>query len=790
MKRQAAPGQDLRKIAVYARKSKITESGKSIENQITKCKSCAALKFDADEDDVLTYTDEGLSGYYSDRPQYQQMLNDIQAGKIKAVICYKFDRISRRTLDLLNLVEQLRIKKIAFISCSDDLDTSSRTGKIMMSLLASIAEFERDIIAERIADNMYELAKEGRWLGGTTPTGFYSKKERLVVNGKKTTINHLEPIEEEQAVVREMFRRFFDGRSIQKVVDWAKAQGIPTKNGKRHTRISVKNILENPVYAIADADIWRYFSAFNIPIYAGETDFDGVRGLMVYNKTEQTKELRENSTSIHPEYVKRSERREAADWIISVGQHRGIVSGRDWIRAQSILRENRDRCKRPNEGTESLLSGLIACPLCGKNMYTHREYNRYTEGKPRFLYKCQTHRADRFACTYHDLKGNLLDQFILDAICSMSEEDSPYYHKLLDNAALAREQAGQTECALQRLEKARERMRREIESQTRTLRLASDAIKPMLLQDLERLAAEAEQCEEQRARLLAERSRAQSGLASIENAREIIESFPKLLDTLGYGEKLELVRKVVEKVFVLENEAGGGEVHLFLKGTPVEEYADFFESGPGTQPVCVRGRGSIFNTPGRIGGKAGALIVGKSADRLDKTDGADGDQVILVVGGGVIFLGDVGHQPQIMLDELVAGLRVAGLLSVEAFALLGWGQGLGKRTVSFDMQCEIEQICQRQRDKCGKHDWIASPFYDLSYNYMSPGEGFCLSRIRAGRRNFFGACGGKDYSFKPAVFTPCSKYFCPARNTSSAGASIRMDAASEMPALSTVMLGR
>lgn len=78
----------------------------------------------------------------------------------------------------------------------------------------------------------------------------------------------------------------------------------------------------NPVCALADADIWRYFSAFDVPIYAEERDFDGVHGLMVYNKTEQTKELREGSTSIHSEYVQRSEWKEVTDWIIAVGRHR------------------------------------------------------------------------------------------------------------------------------------------------------------------------------------------------------------------------------------------------------------------------------------------------------------------------------------------------------------------------------------------------------------------------------------------------------------------------------------
>ena len=102
---------DKRKIAIYARKSKLTETGKSVDNQITKCKACAVLRFDATDDDIIIYHDDGKSGFYADRPEYMRMLKDIENNRIRAVICYKFDRISRRTIDLLNLFERLKAKK-------------------------------------------------------------------------------------------------------------------------------------------------------------------------------------------------------------------------------------------------------------------------------------------------------------------------------------------------------------------------------------------------------------------------------------------------------------------------------------------------------------------------------------------------------------------------------------------------------------------------------------------------------------------------------------------------------
>lgn len=494
---------DGRKIAIYARKSKLTETGKSMENQIRRCIRCAEFKFDAGPDEILIYQDEGLSGFYADRPQYLRMLRDIRDDRIRAVICYKFDRISRKTLDLLNLVEQLRQKKIAFISCTDEVDTGSRTGKIMMSLLASIAEFERDIIAERITDNLCELAREGRWLGGTTPTGFVSKKEYMTCGGRRTSVHRLEPVPEEQETVRAIFQQFLERRSVQGVVGWAKENGIRTKNGRAHTRVSIKAILTNPVYAAADGDAFAYFTELGIPVYAEKEAFDGRHGLMAYNKTEQSRELRADSSSASPQYVQRTRRRDSGAWILAIGRHKGTVSGGEWVLTQRILRENRDRFQRPQRKTGALLSGIIVCPGCGKPLYTHRETGRQTGGKPRFLYKCRSKREGKGACGNRPVRGNAADELALDTVCALAGKEERF-RALLKQELLSRAAEGKEE----------------------------------------RESGEAEEAE----------------------AGKLIISFALLAEHFTEQEKAELVRTAVEKAYVLPGEDGAGELHIFLKG--------------------------------------------------------------------------------------------------------------------------------------------------------------------------------------------------------------------------------
>ncbi len=94
--------------------------------------------------------------------------------EFQLVICYRLDRISRNTSDFVNTYEELKEHSVCFRSVSGNIDDTSPMGRTMMMISSVFAQLERDIIAERITDNMYELAKSGRWLGGNPPTGYRS----------------------------------------------------------------------------------------------------------------------------------------------------------------------------------------------------------------------------------------------------------------------------------------------------------------------------------------------------------------------------------------------------------------------------------------------------------------------------------------------------------------------------------------------------------------------------------------------------------------------------------------
>ena len=196
-KKQKYNTEDNRCVAIYARKSRITNKGDSIGVQFKQCEEYAKRELNLDEDyTFLEYEDKGLSGYYSDRPDFQRMLHDIEMGKIRAVVCYKLDRIGRKTSDLLRLLDFLEKHKVDLLICSNNINTASGVSKIFIQIFAVVAEFERDTLTERITDNMMELAKDGRWLGGNTPTGFTVRRVKTGSGKNKSAYSYLESIPE------------------------------------------------------------------------------------------------------------------------------------------------------------------------------------------------------------------------------------------------------------------------------------------------------------------------------------------------------------------------------------------------------------------------------------------------------------------------------------------------------------------------------------------------------------------------------------------------------------------
>ena len=317
-------GVKVKKIAIYSRKSKFTGKGESIENQIEMCKNYIAVHY-PEAAEITVYEDEGYSGKNINRPEFTKLMNDCKAKKVDLIVCYRLDRILRNIVDFAKLVEELNALNISFESIKEKFDASSSMGRAMMYISSVFSQLERETIAERIRDNMHELAKFGRWLGGHTPTGYKSEPvEKITLDGKVRRMFKLEIVKDEIALIKKLYAKFIETNSLTKVETYLLQNRIPTKNGNKFTRFSIKGILQNPVYMIADEAAWDYFLKEEIEIYSDEKDFDGVHGIMAYNKT-----LQQNGKS--------NQTRDMSEWIIAVGRHKGIISGKEWLLVQDML---------------------------------------------------------------------------------------------------------------------------------------------------------------------------------------------------------------------------------------------------------------------------------------------------------------------------------------------------------------------------------------------------------------------------------------------------------------------
>ncbi|MBQ8812961.1 MAG: recombinase family protein [Lachnospiraceae bacterium] len=358
-----------RAIAIYSRKSKFTGVGESIENQIELCKryienlsgdichvKCekTAVEHKKTEfrgadlgankergrrgSNVRIYEDEGFSGGNLDRPQFKAMMQDARQGKLSKIVVYRLDRISRNIGDFAGLIEELNRLDVSFVSIKEQFDTSSPMGRAMMYIASVFSQLERETIAERIRDNMLELAKTGRWLGGRTPTGYASESVATVtVDGRTKKCCKLKVIPEEAELVREIFRRYLECRTLKETAEGLNREGRKTKTGKSFTSVAVRAILSNPVYAAADEAVQRYFNEQKVPLFldctAGKSSENF--GLLAYNRTLQRP-------------GKTNQIRGVSEWIVAAGKHEPIISGKDWVQVQKILQKNGEK-SRPGQ---------------------------------------------------------------------------------------------------------------------------------------------------------------------------------------------------------------------------------------------------------------------------------------------------------------------------------------------------------------------------------------------------------------------------------------------------------
>jgi DNA invertase Pin-like site-specific DNA recombinase len=171
--------------AIYTRKSSeegLEQEFNSLQAQREACEAFIASQRHEGWACLATcYDDGGFSGATTDRPALQRLLTDITAGRVDTIVVYKIDRLTRSLADFAKIVEVLDTRGASFVSVTQQFNTTTSMGRLTLNILLSFAQFEREVIGERIRDKIAASKRKGMWMGGVPPLGYRAQDGRLLV---------------------------------------------------------------------------------------------------------------------------------------------------------------------------------------------------------------------------------------------------------------------------------------------------------------------------------------------------------------------------------------------------------------------------------------------------------------------------------------------------------------------------------------------------------------------------------------------------------------------------------
>ena len=347
---------DVRRCAIYTRKSTargLEQEFNTLDAQYEACANYVARQ-EGWEISTERYDDGGFTGANLERPAFQRLEADIQAGKIDIVVVYKVDRLSRSLLDFAKVMDRFNQAGTAFVSVTQNFSTADAMGRLTLNMLMSFAEFEREMIAERTKDKIAAARRKGKWTGGTVPIGYKAIDKKLIID------------EVEAPIVREIFDLYEQHRSALAV---AKLLNEHKRRTKRH-RAQNKNVKESRPWS-KDAVL----RVVKNPVYAG---------LMPYG----------------------DERHE--------GEHDGIIDRDRFHRIQVLLKDHQGRSLKLGRNPDYILRGVIRCDICGKAM---TPASTRKKGREYRYYRCVTRdKLGKDACAARPLSAEAIEEFVVDKI--------------------------------------------------------------------------------------------------------------------------------------------------------------------------------------------------------------------------------------------------------------------------------------------------------------------------------------------------------------------------------------
>ncbi len=348
---EAAP---VRRVALYARKSTTigvdNQLFNSVDAQLQSCRNYVASR--AADGWVVAgeYSDLGVSGATLDRPDFNRLMRDVDAGKIDIIVAYRLDRLSRSLLDFLTWLDSMTKRGVNIAITSQSIDTTTSEGRLQVSLFMAFAQYDRETITARIRDKAAATAAKGLYVGGRPPYGY-----------RRAKLGVLETQPEEAAAVRLIFASYLAGKSRDDIIRKLNKLNAPVPAPHGHS---------------SDGDTWQLGMvnrAIRHPIYKGVISYKG------------------------EDYP---------------GQHEAFVTPEQWDKANERLKveipKQRREQRRSHPEIKYPLKGILRCPHCGQELMGIYSFGN---GKRLYrFYKCpHRRRGARNSCTCRPISAEKIE---------------------------------------------------------------------------------------------------------------------------------------------------------------------------------------------------------------------------------------------------------------------------------------------------------------------------------------------------------------------------------------------
>ncbi|GIP59097.1 recombinase family protein [Paenibacillus woosongensis] len=497
------------KVAIYARVSTEdqAEQGYSIDAQLETLRKYCELY---GKEVYKEYVDAGVSGKSIEgRYELQRLLKDAGDKKFHEVIVWKFNRMARKNVDLLNIVEQLEAYNITFRSFSENFDTSTSMGKFALQMMGAVGELERNTIVDNVKMGMKQRAKKGEH-NGKLPLGYRAVPDPGNLSKKRSKFVAVVP--EEAIIIRKIFELYAAGRGLKSIANELNHSGYRTKTGNTFSTTAIKEILNNPFYI----------------------------GKVRYNRYENWSNKRRRGKSAEP--------------IIADGKHEAIIGDALWEKVQFLLQKKSFTPSRIFDG-EFLLSGLIRCPKCGAAMVASRTRSKTKSGEivNRLYYSCGAFRSKGSSvCSANSIRKQDAEDEVINRLARVLSKDrilkaivDKMNHRLVTRTLPLQAELEHIRSQLEQAESKKRRYQDLIEQ--------NNLDKLIVAERMQEIHADLIKFRAEKSRLELELTEDNSSPVVFEQVRDLIAGFHQVLTAAPFEQRKTLLHLFIKRITMNES---------------------------------------------------------------------------------------------------------------------------------------------------------------------------------------------------------------------------------------------